>query len=75
MADLLAKKHQQPDTHTLQFSHTNIHNPNFVIQWHKHYVEKPTRQFIKTIGRAKTIAMWSSQKRNIEWENYASEIE
>ena len=75
MADLLAKKHQQPDTHTLQFSHTNIYNPNFVIQWHKHYVEKPTRQFIKTIGRAKTIAMWSSQKCNIEWENYASEIE
>ena len=75
MADSLAKKHQEPTTHILQFNHTNIHNPNFIIQWKGQPIEKPTRQLIKDTGRAYTIAMWSSQKRNAEWESHTQTID
>ncbi|CAG8625611.1 5163_t:CDS:2, partial [Dentiscutata erythropus] len=42
--------------------------------WKGQPIEKPTRQLIKNIGRAYTIAMWFLQKCNAEWENIQSEI-
>jgi ribonuclease HI len=73
LADLLAKQHiSSPSLH---FNYTNIYNPYHIIYWDRHFIEHPTRSFIKNICKAYILAMWSSQKRNQEWNNLISEID
>src|SRR5690349_6051347 len=38
-------------------------------------VEHPTRYFIKTICKTHILAMWSSQKCNIEWSSLNKQID
>jgi hypothetical protein len=73
LADSLAKQHNlSPD---LYFNYTNIYNPYHILFWDQHFIENPTRTFIKNICKAYILAMWSSQKRNQEWNQLILEID
>jgi len=72
-ADSLAKQH--PSSPLLSFNYTNLYNPYHIIQWEQHYVELPTRHFIKQICKAHILAMWASQKRNSEWSYFNQDID
>jgi len=72
-ADSLAKQH--PSSALLSFNYTNLYNPYHILQWEQHYVELPTRYFIKQICKAYILAMWASQKCNSEWSYFNQDID
>ena len=73
LADSLAKQHNL--SFDLYFNYTNIYNPYHMLFWDQHFIENPTRTFIKNICKAYILAMWSSQKCNQEWNQLISEID
>jgi hypothetical protein len=60
-ADYLAKHHVLLPF--LQFNHTNLYNPHYILQFENFPVEQPARKLIKNICNSHTIALWSSQRR------------
>ena len=73
LADFLANNHASSPILTLNYS--NLHNPYFFLKWKNYSIDSPARYFIKKICKAKTIAMWSSQKRNQEWSHFSHHID
>jgi ribonuclease HI len=73
IANSLAQNHQTLPY--LEFKHSNLYNPNFYLTWEKFPIEQSTRKIVKTICKAHTIAIWSSQNRNQTWAHLSNLID
>jgi len=73
LADSLAQQHRC--SFSLYFNYTNTHNLYQVLQLGEHFIEHPTRVFIKKICRSQILAVWSSQNRNEEWTRPNTKID
>jgi ribonuclease HI len=73
LADSIAQQHRC--SFSLYFNYTNTHNPYNVLQLGEHFIEHPTRVFIKKICRSQILAVWSSQNRNDEWTHLNTKID
>jgi ribonuclease HI len=65
LADSLAQQHRM--SFALHFNYTSIYNLYHTLQLGEHYIEHPTRVFIKKICKTQILSVWSSQNRNDEW--------